>query len=1421
MKRLLLTLCGGLGVLLAFGQHHPALPNYACGADHLRHHIHHHQPGVLQFQQLLDRNWQQHANHGGGTSEQVYSLPTVVHIIQENPQGGLTDSDVIQAITAMNQALGNQAPFGPSSGADTEVEFCLAKRDPFGNPTEGITRTISSLANMTMETQDSLLKALAFWNSAEYVNIWVVESINSIAVGANITGYATFPSLHGSAIDGIVGERRFFYPKKDRISVFVHEAGHYLGLYHTFEGGCVNNDCTADGDQICDTPPDGSSTTVPCSQIVNSCTTDSDDTQARNPFRSVSLGGSGDQPDLKENFMDYSKLACYESFTEGQKNRIRFGISGVRSSLLNSNGCSDPCSQNLAASINAMGLPASVGSTLQLDAAISATYSSVKWSVNNQSFSTSPQSSFTFNQKGRYEFTLEVVGTDSLCHASDVLVLDIECQLQAAISGFQSNMLPGQTLTLSAQPANMLGYTWLVNGQNAGSGQFFTFRNNFSGNYAIQLVVDDGACKDTTENHLLRVGNCGVASYRHKMVWALEDSLLLDFKPASSRALAQGKLFGVNPNVPFQSRLESSVSLTDEFGDLLFYTNGNTVWDKQHNPMPDGQGLLGSVSTQHGVVAFQDPGSAHQYYIFTQDAYENQFSRGVRYSLIDMHLNNGLGDVVPGVKNIMLTVSNGEHMAAVVHANGKDVWLVIRKNMASSFPPASTDPSYLESYKVSAQGVQSSPSISTLQSTGSVVGSFKFSHDGTLLVDAGAAKNGAGPFSFFKHPVMLYTFDRQAGRVQPLMQLMDGQQLFVPYGAEFSADNSKLYISDLETTIYQFDLSSGVNTTIRNSRTTITANLDPGVCGKMELGPDRKIYISPNEARFLHRIDWPDRAGQACDLQLEAVALPLGDMQGKSLNLPSYVRGMPDAAFQLLAPNLYPCPGEIVKVFPEAALAQGEITYRLDTFSLLADTFTFAASKPGIVTIMAQYVSPCGVFNDTIEIEVKRGPVVDLGADQLFCNRPTLLRIPSESHVQYSWQDGVSSASRNVYKPGTFTLFAIDTVTGCTSTDSIEILPFTPKPAPDLGEDQTVCPGAVSVLEVASIHDDIRWYNGSNNRKITVAKPGVFWVKVRDVCGFVQTDTVRFEEEIPPDLELPDTVIVCFEESHTIDARKTGLVYYRWENGLEEGVRTFEEAGFYVLEAKSGIGCKVSDSLEVTINPPTPPIMIPERDTVCAGDTLLVDAETTGLFAYQWNDGWRAPARVLDESGIYEVEGYDAVGCSSKAAIDFYVNAPPGIDMPTELYACGATSISLDATVDGLSGFVWDDGTEGPKRTVAKTRRYNVVAYDALHCASRGYADVYMEYCPTQIHIASAFTPNKDGINEHFGPFTGMHVKNFSIAIYNRWGKEVFRGRGVDAFWDGNFKGHTCPEGVYVYVLSFTNEDGRSASREGTVTLLR
>ena len=300
----------------------------------------------------------------------VLTIPVVFHIMHNIGEAvgtgaNITDARVAIEIANWNDAFRNIGAYAgdpihstannganTSSGigissVDVEIEFCLATQDPLGFPTTGVTRHPIDFGNPLLRSAPSVdgygrrdrdMQAISNWPSEDYFNVWVVDKIcGATASDCGVAGYAYFPGAKGQFYDGSVVEDDFIGVSANASKIMVHEAGHYLALYHTFQSECGGNtsDCTASGDDICDTPPDNSTSAVSCSagNSANSCSNDA--TMVNSPF-------INDVTDMYENYMDYSYQSCQNTFTPDQKTRMRNALMNNRAELLTSTACAAP-----------------------------------------------------------------------------------------------------------------------------------------------------------------------------------------------------------------------------------------------------------------------------------------------------------------------------------------------------------------------------------------------------------------------------------------------------------------------------------------------------------------------------------------------------------------------------------------------------------------------------------------------------------------------------------------------------------------------------------------------------------------------------------------------------------------------------------------------------------------------------------------------------------------------------------------------------------------------------------------------------------------------------------------------------------------------------------------------------------------------
>lgn len=974
------------------------------------------------------------------------------------------------------------------------------------------------------------------------------------------------------------------------------------------------------------------------------------------------------------------------------------------------------------------------------------------------------------------------------------------CNPPAQFSGWQHVILPNDVLQLTG-PFGAVTYQWLVNGVNSGGNPIFTFQPTQSGTYQIQFIINNGSCQDTSAIWTLIVGGCGEYDENQKRFWALEDSLLMNFTLAPAISFA-GRMHGNNFPMSQASYLEHSVSLSDDAGAFLFYSNGEKIWDRLHQVMPNGNGIMGHYSTYQGSLAFAAPGEPDVYYLVTLDALENMGLDGLRYSKIDMNLRGGLGDVIPTAKNILIRTTGLEVMDATYHANGKDIWLVVAE--ATNTVPVSYS---LKTLLITETGV-SAPLSST--SMAQYPGYIKFSHDGKWMTCGN----------------LLYQFDRASGQLQLFLNL--NQTLSNPIRSiEFSPDNTKVYFQEIFSNLTQFDLSSGTPLAVQGSANVIlpVSTAFSAFLERLELGPDGRIYAVGLIANTLGYIDFPNVYGQGCNLVTNGIPYPHNSFFLKSVNLPTYVTGRyTNEKLKIEADNRIVCLRDTVKIYPLCTIGTYRFTYHVngDTLSPQnGDTLYISPQQSGSMTLVGHLENACGNYYDTLTIDVKELPSFDMGPSQMLCDDSLLLDMTHFKPAYYNWFNGSTKPEVYVYQPGVYVLQLTDTVWFCSNVDSIEIRRKPILFEPDLGKDTAFCLGGSLLLTANKGEGEIKWQDGSAGESLFVSQSGWYWVEVSDSCGRKFRDSILVEVRPPLSRGIIDSLFFCPQDEVTIDAQAAGYVDYRWDDGPLGATRSFTSPGSFYIEAKDNIGCHYRDTVEVIQFADPPALNLAEIDSLCQGETLRVDATTERIAFYAWTDGPDEPARNFRQAGKFTLEAIDENGCHTSAEIEVRLFEAIRLDIPDIYFFCKDEVAILDVQAESFVSYRWHDGLTNPVREVDSAGRYTVEVEDIYHCSSIAISEVRFSTCRPLSFMPSAFSPNADGINEYFGPSWQEGITGYDLKIFNRWGQKVFDSTDPFPGWDGNYRGQSCPEGVYIYALSYFTAIQTVSHKQGTVTLIR
>jgi len=316
------------------------------------------------------------------------------------------------------------------------------------------------------------------------------------------------------------------------------------------------------------------------------------------------------------------------------------------------------------------------------------------------------------------------------------------------------------------------------------------------------------------------------------------------------------------------TQTEGVAAISDAGGNLLFYTNGINVYNRNNVIMPNGSGLLGDASSTQSSIIIKKPLSSSIYYIFTADV--DIGPDGIRWNEVDMTLNAGLGAVTAN-KNILLQTPSCEKLCAVRHCNGRDIWVISHDWNSNTFRAWLVD-----DISVGATVVWSNAGSVVNGISQSGYGQLKASSDGTRL---GTCYYGYGNSTGI-NKVEVYDFDKATGVVSNAITLSTTE--IGPYGFEFSKTGRFVYAATNQGRLNQWDLCAP---NILASK-YLVQNTGPFI-GSLQMANNGKIYVSRGTQPILSAINNPEVAGVGCGFVTTAVNLTSSAMFGLP-NFPAY-----------------------------------------------------------------------------------------------------------------------------------------------------------------------------------------------------------------------------------------------------------------------------------------------------------------------------------------------------------------------------------------------------------------------------------------------------------------------------------------------------------------------------------------------------
>ena len=472
-----------------------------------------------------------------------------------------------------------------------------------------------------------------------------------------------------------------------------------------------------------------------------------------------------------------------------------------------------------------------------------------------------------------------------------------------------------------------------------------------------------------------------------------------------SQEEASNWYFGSNAGIKFNSdgtvtnltdgmldTVEGCTTISDNNGDLLFYTDGITVFNRLHQPMPN-NGLFGDPSSTQSAIVVPKPDDLNIYYIFTVDtSIGTDADLGFNYSTVDLTLNGGLGDITS--KNINLLQDSSEKISAVLKdCESKSIWVITFANSTG------LDLGFFDTffaYEVSNTGVNTMPVTSSFNFfIGDPRGYLKLSPDGTKLACANS-RDGLYLFDFDKatgivsNPNFLnINFTPPPGKTQ------------APYGVEFSQNNELLYVTTSYNPIQsEFDNpNSQYGALLQYDLTAPDINASEIVIderqtyrGALQLGPNGKIYRSMsstynNGLPFLSVINNPNQIGTACNYNHNTFTLSSSARQGLPPFISSFFAEKIDIVRNGFETTYLPlCIGESYTLIAED-IPGATYTWSRDGIILTENDFDLEIFQPGLYDVLIEpNTGDCDILEGEALVEYFDVPITNPINDILICD---------------------------------------------------------------------------------------------------------------------------------------------------------------------------------------------------------------------------------------------------------------------------------------------------------------------------------------------------------------------------------------------------------------------------------------------------
>ena len=840
-------------------------------------------------------------------------------------------------------------------------------------------------------------------------------------------------------------------------------------------------------------------------------------------------------------------------------------------------------------------------------------------------------------------------------------------------------------------------------------------------------------------------------------IWYFGENAGLDFSNGSPEVLFDSEM----------ATIEGCATISNDFGELQFYTDGLTVYNRDHQVMQNGTGLGGDFSSSQSALIIPKPGTENYYYIFTVDA--DGGPNGLQYSEVNMDLDDGLG-AVTNIKNVVLLTPISEQLAATKINQQDAFWVLSHKYNSNEFL----------AYKVDSDGVNQNPVISAIGSEVTIsnnIGQIKFSHQRDRIATARS------------YEIQLIDFNNSTGVLSNLMSLNFNENF---YGIEFSPDGSKLYASHFDSGFFygggvrQFHLSSDDVEEI--AFTGVDLILDQNALfGSLQLAPDGKIYVAKVNNNSLDIIENPNQLGLNCNYVVDAI-----NLQGNysSFGLPTFIQPYFIVEFEF-------CPGENTYFYSQIIGDYDSLLWDFGDGNTSTEVDPIHSFSPGIYEVILIVNSGGHTITTSKEVTI---------LDE--SNTDVVNIIQCDDQIS----DGISAFYLNTYNEIVYESLGFNNVESNIEVnyyeDSDHILEITDNVYSNISNPQTIY-AIVEVLDTGC------FFNLEVN--LSVANELLENINLDQCIDSSLNGITSF------DLSIATNQIL-----NNVTTNLTIVYYGTYSDALAEesplaDIFTNNIPYSQIIYARAENGGVCYGIYPVNLNAYEIPNVIEQEELYICTDSVLeiltldngVTSGNVEDYTYNWSTGEVTQQIEVSEPGTYTVTVSTEQGCSVERIINVLPSSIANIQNIEITGRPNNSVVIVNVSGDGNYVFALDD----ENGSYQLSQVFNNV--------SPGIHTVFVKDVKGDCGVASEtfsvlgypkfFTPNNDSVNDTWHLLGNVQEYRVSaiVKIFNRYGKLLAVLDDNNTSWDGKYNGQLLPTNDYWFVAKLI--DGRTFSGHFTL----